>query len=223
MTAGHTRFKLLVTGFSSFPGMPKNPTEHFVRRLQHTNPRFSNAEVTYSVLPVSWRRTSENLDRLFEAVNPDAVVHFGVAGKAQALRIETRARNRTTRRVPDADGQFPLHRELARSDPRFRRVTLSPRRLCERARASGCRTQLSSDAGSYLCNAVLWHSLALGMPAVFIHWPMPQTRRPRLARRNQRRTAPSAEQLDKASRAILSYVVRWGVPRPQHQDSSAGL
>ena len=79
----------------------------------------------------------------------------------------------------------PLHRRITAVEPSsemIRQRTAPAARIVQRLRRAGLPATLSQDAGAYLCNAILFHSLRLGgglaSPAAsgFIHIP---TRLPR--------------------------------------------
>ncbi|GGB50269.1 pyrrolidone-carboxylate peptidase [Roseibium aquae] len=165
------RKTILVTGFSGFPGVPVNPTERLIKDLARRFPRSSSNAFVFAVLTPAWDAREMTTRMIAEEVKADAVVHFGVDGKGRTIRIETRAANRATRCRPDTAGQRFASACLDPKGPKSRSSTLSVRRLAAAARRSGAAVELSRDAGTYLCNATLWDTLGLGIPAVFVHVP----------------------------------------------------
>lgn len=172
-------FRLLVTGFGPFPGVPENPTETLVRRLAGRwarRPPAANLAPSFAVLPTEWE-TLAALPALLDRHRPDAVLLTGVASRALRTRLERTARNRMGGRVPDAAGRSP---PSARRVAAGRMVTpLAPRLPALRAgvlREHGL-VVVSDDAGDYLCNAAYLETLALlaarigPARALFVHLP----------------------------------------------------
>jgi len=163
--------RLLITGFSGFPGVPVNPTEKLMARLPKRLRATPGVDCHYAVLSPSWSARDTGNRRIIEDVRPDAVVHFGADGTRRSINIEARAVNQATRARADAAGQrFPAA-ALDPHGPSFRASTLPVRRLLAAARRSGAAVDLSMNAGTYLCNATLWDTIGLGLPAVFVHVP----------------------------------------------------
>jgi pyroglutamyl-peptidase len=169
--------KLLVTAFGPFPGAPVNPTPELVAalsRLGHLDGR--PVRIATHVFATTYAAVSTELPALVTRHKPDALVMFGLAARATAIRIETRARNVCAVNAPDAAGQRPLSPRLAQAGPADQRTGLNPARLLAEARASGVPLRLSRDAGTYLCNFAYWTALSLAdaPPALFIHVPRPR-------------------------------------------------
>ena len=164
---------LLVTGFGQFPGAPQNPSAEVVRALHRDwRARFARAGIrlTTAVLPVV-HAIGPHLDALVAREKPDAVVHIGLAGSRRRVSVETRARNRSTSLKPDAGGRNS-QMALSKAGATFRRCLWDAGRLAAALRAQRIDAALSNDAGDYICNAALWHSLRPGaVPAIFIHVP----------------------------------------------------
>src|SRR5581483_10133505 len=106
---------------------------------------------------------------------------FGLASRAKALRIETRARNALAL-LPDAGG-FARARKIAR-DASARPLPAPAMPLLAAARAAHVPAMRSHDAGKYLCNYLCWRAAESaqkpGGPrlATFVHVP-PVARVPR--------------------------------------------
>src|SRR5690242_3458937 len=95
---------ILVTGFGPFPGAPFNPTEALVRRLAKL--RRVNLRLVTHVFETSYAAVDRELPSLVAKHKPDALLMFGLHGRAKTLRIETLARN-ALGRVRDASGATP--------------------------------------------------------------------------------------------------------------------
>ncbi|MEZ5844562.1 MAG: pyroglutamyl-peptidase I [Hyphomicrobiaceae bacterium] len=167
---------VLLTGFGPFPGVPDNVSMRVVEALAfrarrlHPHHRFVTAE-----LPTEWHSGTQWLTHLVDTHQPALSLHFGVSRRAEAIVVETRARNACA--AADATGRVPACERLDPAGPDERAATVPTARIVARLRAAGLPAQLSSDAGHYLCNAILFHALGLHagsrMPAQagFIHIP----------------------------------------------------
>ena len=196
---------ILVTGFGPFPGAAFNPTQQLVSRLARARrPASAGQRLVIHVLPTSYAAVDEQLPRLIDKHQPDAVVMFGLAGRTQAIRIETLARNRITRVFPDIDRKVP--RGAAITPGKGARPGRAPfMRLAAAVRASGMPVCLSRDAGTYLCNYGYWRALDQPAPStgprlvVFVHIPNMRRRR----RASAKSRPPNLDQLLRAAQAML--------------------
>ncbi|MEE4011553.1 peptidase C15 [Roseibium sp. FZY0029] len=195
------RKTVLVTGFSPFPGAPVNPTERLMRRLaKRMRAHQSGVDFVFHVLPTTWAGREEVTGRLRTTLLPDAIVHFGVDGTRRTINIETRAVNRAVRVRPDALGKAPARPELALSQERSRRSTLPAAPLRDAALAAGAPARLSTNAGTYLCNATLWDSIGSGIASIFVHVPaLPK---------GPRDTRPTYPVIEEAAVRILRELAR---------------
>ncbi len=171
---------ILVTGFGPFPGAPRNASsllaEAIAEQAENQLPGFT---VHAATLPTEWQAGPARLATLLDTLRPTLTVHFGVSRRARGFVVETRARN-LRQHVFDACGETPLAECIADGGPNEIAVTLPTGLIVERLRKLGLPVQLSRDAGGYLCNAVLYHSLdharrgdsaGLGPRRGFIHIP----------------------------------------------------
>lgn len=199
-----SRKTILVTGFGPFPGAPLNPTEHLMQRLpKRLGPHQHGVDFIFHVLPATWAARLEVTEKLRAGIRPDAIVHFGVDGTRRSINVETRAVNRATRIRPDAAGRKPQDPALGKVPERFRRSTLPAAALRDAALPAGVPARLSTNAGTYLCNATLWDSVGSGIPSIFIHVPaLPR------GRQDKRPTPPRME--DAAVRLLRELARRLG-------------
>ena len=177
-TPRHDRRVVLLTGFGAFPGIADNVTARLVAELaQQARAKFPAFEFEAEILPTVWQTAPRRAIALCDHHNPVLVLHFGVAKSASGFRIETQARN-ACQLTPDAHGAIPASNTISPSGPELRPATIPTRDIVSRLQQQKLPAQLSDDAGGYLCNAVLYHSLsaaetaANGGPATgFIHIP----------------------------------------------------
>jgi len=166
--------RVLVTGFSAFPGVPDNPTERLVAALAADRWQPPGAErAQMLVLKTEYRAAAAALDAALAALDPDVVVSFGVHAAADALRVECVARNRISQARPDDAGAIP---PAAIDDgPPALAGTFAAVPVCEAVRALGVPVRLSHDAGTYLCNYAYYRALrwnaGRGAAVGFVHVP----------------------------------------------------
>ncbi|MBL8573059.1 MAG: peptidase C15 [Hyphomicrobiaceae bacterium] len=189
---------VLITAFGPFPGAPRNPTPGIMARVVAGRlGREPGVRLVPAILATAYKAI-DKLDELTERLEPDVVLHLGVAMRARAARVETRARNRAAPYRADGSGQAPKKPMLGTRAPAFRPVRAPVRRMAERMAACGVATELSRDAGDYLCNAALWRSLKLAKRTRrlvgFIHVPAtPDIRAPKPIRPDRRPRAVFTE------------------------------
>ncbi len=165
---------ILVTGFGPFPVAPFNPTGPLVQRLARL--RRPGLEIISHVFPTGYAAVDRELPKLIVKYDPDALLMFGLAPRARALRIETWARN-SVMLLPDATGTALPRRCIVSGGPRTIALTAPAHQLAAAARAARVPVALSCDAGRYLCNYLCWRAaeaaVKAGGPtiAAFVHVP----------------------------------------------------
>ncbi len=199
---------VLITGFSPFPGAPFNPTEPLAAELaRRRHPAFANVRRVAHVFQVSYEAVDRELPALLAREQPDALIMFGLAGRTEHVRVETRARNALTRLIPDAGGAVPVATTIVPGAPATMPLRAPVQRLVSAARAAGVPTAPSHDAGRYLCNYLCWRAAEAsrsGAPRLvtFIHVP-----RLRPARTWSRERPLTLDDLTRAGEAILRAAI----------------
>ena len=171
---------VLITGFGPFPGVAVNASGMLVPRLARAaRRRFASVAVHTAILPTEWGRGPARARAAYERASPDISIHFGVSGRAEGFVIERCGLNVCVQ-TEDGAGYLPALAVLDPAGPVRRAVTLPVAAIVARLRALGLPAVTSDDAGSYLCNAVLYQSLGLtgadargssGRVAGFVHLP----------------------------------------------------
>jgi len=171
------KLRILVTGFGPFPGAPYNPTQALVARLlKLRRPAFAEVELSAHIFPVTYKAVDRELPIALAKHKPDALLMFGLAGRTDYLRIETRARNAVTMLWPDAS-QMRSRKGSIESGADAKRFGQHTLKLLRAADGTGIDARASRDAGSYLCNYLSWRAIEAvdngGGPrlAAFIHIP----------------------------------------------------
>ncbi len=168
---------LLLAAFSAFPGAPRNPAELLAQGFDAATLR-QPVRLRKAILPVEWDRSWERLEAAIRAARADAVVLFGVNGRARRLQLERRAINERLVDRVDASGAVASgSRVCAGPCHLFARLPLHAIAADLRAAAIDC--ELSEDAGRYLCNETFFQ-LCRAAPAHglsrygFVHVPHTQ-------------------------------------------------
>jgi pyroglutamyl-peptidase len=171
------RPSILLTGFGAFPGVEANATAALVPALAAAaRARFLHLDIVDAVLPVEWSRTPQRLDDLLSQSGAQLALHFGVSGSARGFQIELVGRNACEARH-DAAGELPGAARLIAEGPDSLASTFPAERIIARLQNAGLPCAASGSAGTYLCNALLYHSLraahALPTPFLvgFVHLP----------------------------------------------------
>lgn len=155
----HGTPSILLTGFGPFPGIEVNASARLAGLLaRRARRRWPHARVTSAILPTEWRRGPDRLAVLWRDVSPDVVLHFGVSSKAVGLDIEIVGRNLCADH-DDACGERPSSPRHAEDGPATCASTLPAREIVAALAARGIPGCISDDAGTYLCNAILYRSL----------------------------------------------------------------
>ena len=167
----------MLTGFGPFPGVANNISADLVEALgAQAAQQFKDYRVIAHVLPTEWVAGPELLANLYNAHMPVLSLHFGVSEGAIGFRIETQAVNSRGRHC-DAAGQLPEREIILAQSAKALQVTAPARDIVARLKRLQIPAELSTNAGTFLCNSVLYRSLHLcgcatgPTMAGFIHMP----------------------------------------------------
>ncbi len=198
---------ILITGFGPFPGAPFNPTDPLVKALARGRHRVRRIA---HVFRVSYQAVDRELPALLERERPAALVMFGLAGRTSHVRIETRARNALTRRLPDVGRYVPVAATIAPDAPAALPLRVPAQRLLLAAKAAGVPAALSRDAGRYLCNYLCWRAAEAGRhngaPRLIAFVHVPVVRRGQI-RASRRRSSLTMDDLVRAGEAIVRAAI----------------
>lgn len=169
--------RILVTGFSVFPGAPVNPTEALAGILSDEPPRGEAiAAFRAEVLDVEYATIAGRLSAIGREFLPDIAIHFGLARECAGFRLERIARNSHAHARPDRAGAMPAAATVC-AGPQTLPSTLPLDLIAGRLAAAGLPVEWSDDAGGYLCNTVFTLSAAHAcdglrpVMAGFVHVP----------------------------------------------------
>lgn len=168
---------IVLTGFGPFPGVAANATATLVPRLAGAaREQFAGYDVVDEILPTEWRQAPTRLRALLGLGNIALMLHFGVAPEAHGFRLELVSRNIQAPRH-DAAGELPASSRIVDDGPEMLTSTWPVERVAARLMSLGLPCATSDNAGSYLCNALLYLSLTAAHEqadprlAGFVHLP----------------------------------------------------
>lgn len=151
--------RILVTGFSVFPGAPINPTEALVGILADDPPTEGVEAFRAEVLAVEYETIAGRLSAIGRDFFPDIAIHFGLAGECRGFRLERTARNSHAEARPDQLGAMPATLQICAGPETFP-STLPLGLIADRLAGEGLPMEWSGDAGGYLCNMAFTLSAA---------------------------------------------------------------
>lgn len=167
--------KVLVTGFSSFPGAPHNPTQDLIAWLQTDGLQKMEAEFCFHLLQTEYRNVERELAAHQRTFMPDIALHFGLSKQSTGFTLERLAHNQIGTKV-DMAACVPAQ-PLIGDIPKLS-ATLPLAAMHARLTAANLPVAWSDDAGNYVCNFLLYHSLQAAAEAEqasmrgFIHVPL---------------------------------------------------
>ena len=165
---------MLLTGFESYGGRSLNPAEQVVKRLDGTE--IGGVRVVGHILPVDYRDIGPRVARLIKQVRPRAVLCLGLWPGTPLLRVERIAVNIADFEIPDNVGHI-ARGPVVEGGAEAHLSTVPIHAIQERLLEAGIPARLSASAGTFLCNALMYHALragaehAPGLPCGFIHLP----------------------------------------------------
>ena len=166
--------KILLTGFAPFGGQEINPSWEAVSRTDQS--LFNGAVLEKLRLPVTFAGVMPLL-REAAGDDTDAVIMTGQAGGRDRVCLERAAVNRMRARLPDGNGFAPADLRILPGGPDTLFSTLPAGDILARWERAGVRGGESGDAGTYVCNRLMYGALAYfgerrpAVPCGFIHLP----------------------------------------------------
>ncbi len=163
--------KILITGFEPFGKSLLNPSGEWVNSL--LNKSFGDRVVKGLILPVTFSGCFEEFKKTFAEFSPDAIIFTGLAENRIELTVERIGINWIDARIPDNEGVQPLSTKINEHGPDGLFTTVDIEALKKIAHS----LKLSSSAGEYVCNFLLYAALLhlkeikSKCQATFIHLP----------------------------------------------------
>ena len=162
--------RILVTGFEPFDGDSVNPSQELVEWLETKEFSF---ELKTLVLPVSFTHAYNRLQENIEEFNPTHVILTGLAKNRSEITIERIGINWVDARIPDNEGLVLSNQKIIEGGVDGLFSTIDPVMLVDVVKRNGGNAKVSSSAGEYVCNYLLYLFLVNNQkcPGIFIHLP----------------------------------------------------
>lgn len=169
--------KILVTGFEPLKGYWKiNSSWESVNILPDN---IGGSEIIKLQVPLSFKKSSELLEKIIDEIRPDIVISVGQSGLSNGILMERIAvnLNDTDTLVPDNDGDQPIDRKIANDGPDAYMSSLPVKAMAKALKAKGIPSSISDTAGTHLCNHVMYTVRHIAetkykwMKSGFIHVP----------------------------------------------------
>lgn len=165
---------VLLTAFEPFDGAASNPSIDVVRRVLDGWDR--PERLVTAVLPISFRGAEIALRALLTVHQPAVAIGVGLAARRTHPALERFAINLCDARIADNDGDQPSDRAVLTGGPLAVATSLPVKATAARVRAEGVDADLSTTAGTFVCNAsfyllATWALQGPGRRAGFVHVP----------------------------------------------------
>lgn len=167
--------KLLLTGFEAFLTNTKNPTEELVMKFHKA--KINGYSIYSHVLPVEYERAEKETRELIRDLKPDLIISLGLASKRAKITPELIAINYAHCNDADNAGVIKQYEKIIQCSNNSYVSTLPIEEIITSLNIHQFDSELSTDAGSYVCNTVMYSALDeinilnLNIPCGFIHIP----------------------------------------------------
>jgi pyroglutamyl-peptidase len=165
----------LLAGFEPYGGRSVNPSARLASSLD--GERVGDLVVAGRVLPVALAGLGRRVEELLDETRPALVIALGLWPGEAMIRLERYAMNLADFAIPDNRDARHEDMPVSRDGAVALAASLPLRAIEHDLLAAGIPAQLSTTAGTYLCNATLYHFLAAlarrgtAIPCGFIHLP----------------------------------------------------
>jgi pyroglutamyl-peptidase len=165
---------ILITGFEGYGGRAINPAEEVARALD--GQRIGGEIACGRIVPVNYEQLRPRIQSLVKELQPKVVVCLGLWPGEPVIRVERVAVNISVFEIPDNEGAL-IDGPISAKGPQARMSGLPVAEIVKHLIHVGIPARASSTAGSFLCNAIMYHAIGTAEtqdPAVqagFIHLP----------------------------------------------------
>ena len=165
--------KLLLTAFEPFGGEALNAAREAVSALDAPE----GLQLRRLLVPTVFGLAGDTVWEAIARERPDAVLCVGQASGRAALTPERAALNLRDASIPDNAGNRPVDEPVVPGGPAAYFTTLPVREMAEAIRRAGLPAAISSSAGTFVCNDLLYTLLyriereGLPIRCGFLHVP----------------------------------------------------
>lgn len=166
--------KILIAGFEPFNMDATNPSGDWVQWMEGRNSPLDR-NILGVILPVTFDGGFKSFKKIYDDFCPDIVVLTGLAKNRKELTIERLGINWVDARIPDNDGVTLSSQKIDERGPDGIFTTIDINEVISLANKGGAFMKLSTSAGEYVCNDLLYKVLCYTKVSrtfvTFIHLP----------------------------------------------------
>lgn len=151
------RHVLLLTAFEPFGDSAVNPSQRVLEVIEGEG--IDGVELRPLLLPVIGGVATRRLVAAIRRLRPDVVVSLGESGRVSAITVERIAVNLRDYPIADNVGRRVRERPVVRGGPDAIFATLPVRAIVAAIERAGVPAAVSSSAGTFLCNEVMYAAL----------------------------------------------------------------
>ncbi|UQS86133.1 pyroglutamyl-peptidase I (plasmid) [Nicoliella spurrieriana] len=166
--------KILVTGFTPFDNHERNPSLDILHSLPDV---LDVAEIIKQPLPTEFERGAQLVTSAIDKHQPEFVLNIGQSDGRSGITPELVAVNLDDARMPDNIGAQPKNQVIHADGETEYFSNLPIKTIVRNIRDLGLASFISTSAGSYVCNHVMYevqylmHKKYPNMKSGFIHVP----------------------------------------------------
>lgn len=166
--------KILITGFEPFGGESVNPAYEAVKLLPDMA---GDIQIVKMEIPTVFGEAGKVVETGILQHQPDAVICVGQAGRRADIGVERVAINLVEASIPDNAGNQPMDVKVQEDGDTAYFATIPVKAMVKNIKDHGIPASISSTAGTYVCNSVMYDLLYLidrKYPSIrggFIHVP----------------------------------------------------
>ena len=168
-----------ITGFEAFYLTDPNPSEQIVHCLKEHAPLKNGLRLHTRVFPVKYAGAETRVASVLEKTCPQILILTGVDKSAQRMKLERVARNLDDSTTPDNDGVVLQSTPIARDNATdIYESDLDLTLIAERLRHRNLDSEVSDDAGGFICNHYYYIARRMierrnfATNCLFVHVPM---------------------------------------------------
>ncbi len=199
---------ILLTGFERFGNFNRNPSEELVKLYENKN--FRGQEIKIEIIPVSFLRSREMIEKILEKYEPEIALSFGLASGRNTISIERIAINVMDSETEDNDHFKPDNLKIYDDGYDGYFSNLPVKDIVNELKRNNIPAYVSNSAGTYVCNTVMYSFLYnikkknLKTKYGFIHLPADEY----LASEKNNLPYIKFEEMKNALEKILNFLIK---------------
>ena len=166
------RIDILISAFEPFGVDDINPTQLVLKDLPE---EIAGCNIHKLLLPVEFKKAPKIASTEFLKIKPSILIMLGQAGGRDNISIESKAINLMNAPTLGDNADYkPQNEPIIFDGPKYLDTTLPIEKIVEAINKESIPSKISNDAGTYVCNALLYQMLYLNkekIPMGFIHVP----------------------------------------------------